>query len=161
MKLIEFTAANGFRDFESELDWKDGEDQEDFLARAGYERVAMSDGAYSQREYGYSVAIHRSGIGEPPKWHALVFVSDGDRHDFVAVPTAADLLVLRMRLVPFHAIGVLERFDQAISLLEKAFTAWHGHESHYPCAECDPAGHRAEVRLRLARAAAKQKGDPA
>jgi hypothetical protein len=146
LKLIEFTAAHGFRMTEQEFVWQPDEDENKFMSRYGFELDPSREGLDSQRDFREVRIFYAKG--DNPTWFAIVDPSDGDRSMYVVVANAAELLELRLRLLPWHGLAVMQSFEALADLVEKAFTAWHGHRSMYPCADCDPEGHRREQEWR-------------
>ncbi len=136
MKAIEYSKAHGFRDVLLEPPEIEGESFREWGVRAGFEEHGLHDGLESVRDYGHSVAIRVAA--DRKDGSALVEVGDSDSYDLVIVRSRAELLNLRMALVPFHAIALGQRIDAVCSMAEKAFHAWHGHKHYHVCRECDP-----------------------
>ncbi len=138
MKMIEFTAAQGFRMSGLEFTWQDNETEEQFLDRNGFELSVVQERLDSEGDdEGLQVVIHYAKE-ETTAHHALVETSDAGRYNYILVANAADLIELRLRLLPWHGLAVMRRFDELVDLAQKAFTAWHGHEPTRPCSSCAP-----------------------
>lgn len=148
MKAVQYTAGQGFSEIEVVPEWENGTFEE-WRKRAGFAMGAF-DGLDSNCLHGEGVRIYHAETAL--EWHAVVSVDDGDGCELVFVRTRADLLELRMKLIPFHALAVMRRFDMLVSIAEKAFTAWHDHEPSDACWNCSPG----EMSLR--EAAAKPAG---
>lgn len=140
VRLIEYSAREGFRDVDFEPAQDAGESEEAWLKRAGFLHWIVNDGLESDHEYGLRVkAFLPEGETTSSGYHAMVLINDGcDGVEYVVVRTRSDLLQLRMALAPLHSLSVMQRLDWLVTVAEKAFCAWHEHEAGEICRDCAP-----------------------
>ena len=128
MKCMQYSKAEGFTEMESPAEWEPEDTHESWLNKCGLGEHPWHDGLCSQRDGGAGVATYTAKNGiDNPAWAAMVEVDNGDNVDSVFVRTRADLLNLRMALAPIRTIEVAQRFDDLVTMAEKALQAWREH----------------------------------
>lgn len=151
MKLMTYQQGKGFAETEAPdlPEWKDGEDFEAWLGRAGFEKYA-SRIVGTGEECSTSLRTHHRTDAATRAWYALVEFNDVDRFDHILVTTAADHLALLAALAPVVAASAAYELSELRALAKKAFRAWHGHRAEGVCYACDPEATKAieEVRRR-------------
>jgi hypothetical protein len=149
-----YTAAQGLVSYEppSDMQYRDGECDEVYHARIGYE--ASLDGAvgWEMLPGGFETVVAKD---EQAPYRYLVYVNTPRCHvEMVWIPTFPDWLGFLAQYGPAATGYALQTRLQEISdLLEKCFQAWHGHDAGDLCHTCDPHGYARQMeRRRQARA---------
>lgn len=156
MKITEYSIAGGFKEIDFDVEWGEGELEGEWLKRAGFADSGLNDGLHSERDYGSTIVVYLS-VAKNSDWFAIVAVGDCADTEYIAVRTRIDLMDLRIKLAPLRTIAVFQRFDLLVSLVEKAFHAWHGHDFEEACDDCDP--YQAAADRRLAAQAAQRRAE--
>jgi len=141
-------------DFKS-LDYLDGEDDIEWMTRLSlHEHLYPMDGreGNTSTHLMLSVYVGNDLVRVPDEhFHSIFRVTDDVCCDsgllFVA-ETAHDSMALMERLLGIVAkANEIESISSFLKTVERAFHAWHGHDSDDPCRECDPVEcERIEVR---------------
>lgn len=145
-----YTQADGFSEYQrpAEDEWKDKEDEKDYLARLGFESIwelGMNDNAFVAKAYARETH---------PKY--LVSTLDTNRGDHIFVPDFASVFDLRLKLAPLaQSEDLAMALDDVVPLLRKLFRFQHGHEHWSACDECDPE-HMRQMRERKRKRAAEE-----
>lgn len=116
--------------------WSEGEDLTVALKRAGYydfpsESWGGDDGG---------VALYCRKDGEPP-WYISFTIAD---YCFdVLIFDERSLLEWIAKYTPAYSLAqIAYDVHEGLSILEKAFRAWHGHSHNDACPACDPDGYK-------------------
>lgn len=137
MKPIAFSATSGFYSIDVQP-WL--EELNEWLPKIGFQTTeVLNDGLESTRQY--DDALCYLAAPENTEWHALMLVSSSDWIQPVLVPTAGDLIELRLKLLPITTNALLHRLDDLCTGAERLFRAHHGHSIAEVCDRCDPIGY--------------------
>jgi hypothetical protein len=134
------------------LEWQRDEDDVQRFQRLGYEQHWTAGD-----DQGVFAHVYRAQVppnGAPPY---IAVVGDFCTYDEIALWTRPDAIAMRDRLFARYPLeNDLTR--EAFRLAEKAFQAWHGHESMGACFQCDPRGweRRQQARVRAKARAAQR-----
>jgi hypothetical protein len=121
-------------------EWRDDEEFEEYLSRAGY-------GAY-KTTYGdvESSQIEIYSASENSTFYANVSPA-GDLCYEVYLPDFPSLMMfLKDYSGIFSNASANSSLQQMLSLQEKLFRANHGHDAYVSCQECDPTGWKIQER---------------
>jgi hypothetical protein len=113
-------------------EWNDGEAFEDFLTRIGYSTAATTFG----HEHGGQIAIYESKAGD--SFYASVCPLGSTVYEVFLPDFPSLMMFLRDYSVAFSAESSNVAADATLSLLEKLFHAYHGHDAYEVCKQCDP-----------------------
>lgn len=121
-------------------EWKDEEEFDAYLNRAGYEayKTTYGDAEASQIE------VHAASKNNT--FYAEVSPA-GDLNYEVCLPDFPSLMMfLKDYSGIFSAASANSSLQQMLSLQEKLFRANHGHDVYVSCQECDPTGWKIQER---------------
>ena len=165
MKVIVYSRADGFQDVDEPFfDWEDNESHEEYLLRLGFEPCPVSDSPDSVSHF-RGIKVHRAESTDS-EWQAIVVLYHVDTWENIVVKSPADLLCLRMALLPLHGISALHQLDDLTRLANRALCWGFKHNPNRKCWDCDPdemefhASQERRAREKRAESNAEQKNKP-
>lgn len=129
--------------------WADDEEFSAYLHRIGYSSCRLCVGD----EHGSSLELYESSDGS--SFYANVTPMGSACYE-VFLPDFPSLMLFLKEFGPaFSLLNTESRQHEILSLLEKLFQAYHGHDAYELCKQCDPRGWEANLKRREARAQSK------
>jgi|GEM_PF-3809488 len=128
------------------------------LQRNGYNTNPYLD--LREHDWGASIGVYKKDNDTSPLY--IIVTLPNDDCMTVLVDDMDDLMQWLKEYLPvIHFANTSVVQSQMLELLEKAFRAWHEHDSADICPRCDPMGYQAREERRLQkRRELTKKGDP-
>ena len=121
-------------EIEDPLEWKDGEEWETFLKRAGYYSFPQQTWGDSAVSAGVDLYVK-----EDYKSPYLITFNFSAYIEHVYIDDIPSLMQWLRDYTPLFSLQqIAETQDELQTLFERAFRAWHGHSYMDVCPRCDP-----------------------
>ena len=150
MGYLLFTQRDGFTDFTPPAEPPEPTDvhfdETAWRRQRGYAQRLFTEGDDNVARVDCWVRAHTQ-LGEWPRY--LVEFSEGSTYNTIFVVEQGDLLALRERLSSLCAANNIScLLPRLVDIAEKAFRAWHRHDSDDACQFCDPLQHKTQQEMR-------------
>lgn len=150
--MFRFTYTRGEWTDGNELpEWSENEEFAAYLSRIGYSSSKLTAGS----EHGSCIEVYESSDGS--SFYSSVAPAGSTCYEVFLPDFPSLMLFLKEFGAVFSALSAEEEQREILSLLEKLFRVYHGHDAHAICNECDPAEWQANLKRREARAKVKSR----